>query len=142
MGLRRAGVTQRGNRREDVFFSDGDRQRYLGFVREYSAARGLGVVAYCLMSNHVHLVATPAGHCGRREDPLLSGNLEWSDQLTDWSACLPEEDDLGTLARLRLLTRTGRPAADKAFVDKLESLPGRILRPRRPGRPRKETKCG
>ena len=86
--------------------------------------------------------SSAAGHCGRREDPLLSGNLEWSDQITDWSAWLAEEEDPATLARLRLLTRTGRPAGDETFVDRLESLLGRILRPRSPGRPRKETKCG
>ena len=52
-------ITQRGNRREDVFFTDADRQRYLALLSRYAAEHGLTVQAYCLMSNHVHLVAVP-----------------------------------------------------------------------------------
>jgi len=52
-------VTQRGNRREDVFFTDADRLRYLELLAEYAAKHGLAVQAYCLMPNHVHLVAVP-----------------------------------------------------------------------------------
>jgi len=35
-GLRKAGVTQRGSRREDVFHTDTDRQRYLALLAEWS----------------------------------------------------------------------------------------------------------
>ena len=53
-------VTQRGNRRGRVFFSDADRLVYLHWLREYAARFELDVLAYCLMTNHVHLVAAPA----------------------------------------------------------------------------------
>ena len=53
-------LTQRGNRREDVFFDDRDRQRYLQLLFEYSAKHGLNTLAYCLMTNHVHFVSVPA----------------------------------------------------------------------------------
>ena len=52
-------VTQRGDRRETVFLARGDYKRYLDLLREYSIPRGLEVIAYCLMPNHVHLVAIP-----------------------------------------------------------------------------------
>jgi putative transposase len=52
-------VTQRGNRREDVFFSDRDRRVYLDLLRRYAEQHAMGVVAYCLMTNHVHLVVIP-----------------------------------------------------------------------------------
>ncbi len=52
-------VTQRGNRREDIFFEEADRQRYLQLLLEYSSKHGLGILAYCLMTNHVHLVCIP-----------------------------------------------------------------------------------
>jgi putative transposase len=52
-------VTQRGNYRQDVFFTDDDRRVYLSFLRESAQRHGLAVSAYCLMTNHVHLVATP-----------------------------------------------------------------------------------
>ena len=52
-------VTQRGNRRQPVFFSDADRGLYLTLLREQSQRYGLEVWAYCLMDNHVHLVVMP-----------------------------------------------------------------------------------
>jgi putative transposase len=58
-------ITQRGNRRENVFFSDADRESYLAWLAEYCAMHGVEVLAYCLMRNHVHLVAVP-----EREDAL------------------------------------------------------------------------
>ena len=52
-------ITQRGNNRQDVFFTDDDRRFYLKTLRAQSLRFGLAVRAYCLMTNHVHLVATP-----------------------------------------------------------------------------------
>jgi len=52
-------VTQRGNHREDVFASDQDRRRYLEILRRHSARHGLRFLAWCLMTNHVHLIAIP-----------------------------------------------------------------------------------
>lgn len=52
-------VTARGNRSGDVFFNDEDRRRYLGWLHDYSERFDLDVLAYCLMSNHVHLIVTP-----------------------------------------------------------------------------------
>ena len=54
-------VTQRGNNRQDVFFVDDDRRVYLGLLKEQAERFGLEILGYCLMSNHVHLVAVPAG---------------------------------------------------------------------------------
>jgi len=53
-------VTQRGNRREDIFFTDDDREIYLSWLREYSDKHQVEVLAYCLMTNHIHLVVVPA----------------------------------------------------------------------------------
>lgn len=53
-------ITQRGNRREAVFFDDRDRQHYLELLATCAARAGLAIHAYCLMTNHVHLVAVPA----------------------------------------------------------------------------------
>src|ERR1700675_1241107 len=52
-------VTQRGNRREDVFFGDDDRRLYLSWLKGYCDDHAVEVLAYCLMTNHVHLVAVP-----------------------------------------------------------------------------------
>ena len=50
---------QRGSDNQDIFFSDEDRQVYLELLAEQADCFGLKVSAYCLMSDHVHLVATP-----------------------------------------------------------------------------------
>jgi len=52
-------ITQRGNRREQVFFSDDDRHAYLGWLKEYAEKHEVDILAYCLMTNHIHLVAVP-----------------------------------------------------------------------------------
>lgn len=52
-------VTQRGNRRQPVFFQDADYRLYLHLLRQQSQRWGLQVWAYCLMPNHVHLIVWP-----------------------------------------------------------------------------------
>ena len=53
-------VTQRGNRRQATFFSDDDYRSYLELMAEWCTRCGVEVWAYCLMPNHVHLVAVPS----------------------------------------------------------------------------------
>jgi putative transposase len=57
-------VTQRGNRRERVFHTPGDRIAYLDLLGQCSGECGVEVVAYCLMPNHVHLVLVPNTQTG------------------------------------------------------------------------------
>lgn len=52
-------ITQRGNRREDIFFSDEDRLIYLKWLEEYCQKHKVEVLAYCLMTNHIHLILKP-----------------------------------------------------------------------------------
>jgi putative transposase len=53
-------ITQRGNARRDVFYSALDKSVYLGLLKQYSEHYGLRILGYCLMTNHVHLVAIPS----------------------------------------------------------------------------------
>jgi putative transposase len=52
-------ITQRGNYGQRVFFRDEDRRLYLALLAEFLPHYGVSLEGYCLMSNHVHLVATP-----------------------------------------------------------------------------------
>ena len=61
-------VIQRGNRRLKVFFSDEDKDLYLGLLRRHAEKHGILIWAYCLMDNHVHIVAVP-----RARDSLARG---------------------------------------------------------------------
>ena len=59
-------LTQRGNRRQKVFFCDEDYEAYVGLMSEWCARLGVAVWAYCLMPNHVHLIVVPESEDGLR----------------------------------------------------------------------------
>jgi putative transposase len=59
-------VTQRGNRRQTVFFSDDDYGAYRDIMAEGCRAAGVEIWAYCLMPNHVHLILVPSDADGLR----------------------------------------------------------------------------
>ena len=59
-------VTQRGNRRLPVFFSDADREVYIGLLAEFAQTSQTRCLAWCLMDNHVHLVLVPETTDGLR----------------------------------------------------------------------------
>lgn len=63
-------VTQRGNRRQRTFFEDGDFELYRDLLAEAAARAGTEVWCYCLMPNHVHLVAVPESAQFRRAVPV------------------------------------------------------------------------
>jgi hypothetical protein len=48
-------ITQRGNRRENVFFTEEDRTVYLDWMKGYGGKHRVEVLAYCLMTNSIHL---------------------------------------------------------------------------------------
>ncbi|MFO7820801.1 MAG: transposase, partial [Lentisphaeria bacterium] len=52
-------ITQRGVRSMDIFYHDDDRHEYLRLLREQAKRFGLESLSYCLMTNHVHLIAVP-----------------------------------------------------------------------------------
>ena len=52
-------LTQRGTNRQTIFFTRADRRVYLDLLALHSREAGLRIVAYCLMLNHIHLIAIP-----------------------------------------------------------------------------------
>jgi putative transposase len=61
-------VTQRGNNRQQVFYSDSRRRSYLALLAEQAARHELRVLGYRLMPNHVHVVVVP-----ERVDSMAKG---------------------------------------------------------------------
>ena len=59
-------VTQRGNRREAVFFGADDYRAYLDLIAVAAKASRTAIWAYCLMPNHVHFIMTPCDPDGLR----------------------------------------------------------------------------
>jgi len=200
-------VTQRGNRRLQTFFGDDDYQAYLELMSEWCAKYKVQVWAYCLMPNHVHLVAVPEtkeslnlaiGEAHRRYTRRVNFREGWRGHLWQgrfssfildqnyllactryvelnpvragmvknpqswrWSSAdahAQRKDDI--LVRTKPLLamikspwkkflsvgiqesemdlfkkheRTGRPIGDDAFIDRLERLLDRPLKPKKPG---------
>jgi putative transposase len=52
-------VTQRGNNRQKIFVHDSDRRLYMALLAEQARRNQLRILGYCLMPNHVHLIALP-----------------------------------------------------------------------------------
>lgn len=52
-------IIQRGNNRQACFYAEQDYQFYLEWLSKYAEEVGCAIHAYVLMTNHVHLLATP-----------------------------------------------------------------------------------
>src|SRR5271165_4772535 len=83
-------VTQRGNRREPIFFEDGDQEIYRDLLAEQMQKCGVEVWAYCLMPNHVHLIVAPKDDVGlsraigaahRRYTHFINARGRWTGHL-------------------------------------------------------------
>jgi putative transposase len=60
-------VTQRGNRRQKVFFTASDYQVYLELLQTSAKAFEFEIWSYCLMPNHVHLMVVPKTESSLRD---------------------------------------------------------------------------
>src|SRR5512136_1671446 len=83
-------VTQRGNRRLTTFFQDEDYQTYIDLMTEWCRKCGVEIWAYCLMPNHVHLIAVPEtedglrrgiGEAHRRYSRMINFRQDWRGHL-------------------------------------------------------------
>ena len=203
-------ITQRGNRRQQTFFNDGDYAAYVELMGDWCREQGVEIWGYCLMPNHVLLIAVPKTEDGLRraigeahrrytrrinfrekwrgylwqgrfasfvmDEPYLlaaaryvelnpvrarltldAEQWPWSsarahlsghdDRLTkvapllamvnDWRGFLNSAIREEELRDLREHGRTGRPLGNATFVERLEAIVGRVLRPQKGGRPSK-----
>lgn len=205
-------VTQRGVRRMQVFFSKADYNAYRTLLRRRARRHALEIWAYCLMPNHVHLIAVPSSPTGLAQplgqahqwyarylnlrrgwtghlwqerfasypmdephalaairyvllnpvragfaqtatdwphssaraqilgepDPLVSGSPNLG-RIADWNAYLSQRQCARKEAEaIRRHGRVGRPLGSDGFIDQLEEVTGRRLRPLKVGRKPKQ----
>lgn len=52
-------IIQRGHNKQDIFLSDDDYLYYLENLNDWKQRLGCKIYAYCLMTNHVHLIIDP-----------------------------------------------------------------------------------
>lgn len=119
-------VTQRGNRRQATFFTSWDYGLYKRLLASECARFGVTVWAYCLMPNHVHLIAQPSepdslaralGRAHRAYTAVINRREGWRGYL--WQgrfASFPMEDrHLVAATRYVLLNPRRAGLADSAF---------------------------
>ena len=75
-------IIQRGHNRQVVFASDEDYRYYLDNLCEWKEKLGCKVYAYCLMTNHVHLIVDPGGD-GANLALLMKRVVEPADKLPE-----------------------------------------------------------
>ncbi len=199
-------VTQRGNRRQETFFCDDDYREYIRLMSQWCRENSVEIWGYCLMPNHVHLIAVPKdktglakaiGEAHRRYTRYINFREGWRGYLWQgrfssyvmdqkyliaaaryvelnpvkaglvqhpgdhkWSSARAHltgtDDDLAKTQPLleiinnweRFLAsgmskkdeteilrhcRTGRPLGGRSFIETIENLLGRRVRPQKPG---------
>ncbi|HLW93147.1 MAG TPA: transposase [Roseiarcus sp.] len=103
-------VTQRGNRRQTVFFSDADYELYRDLLASQCRKHGVAVWSYCLMPNHVHLILVPTraeamgralGEAHRRYSAAINARLRVTGHLFQarYGSAAMDEDHLMAAAR-------------------------------------------
>jgi putative transposase len=103
-------VTQRGNRRETIFFEQADYALYRDLLAECCRKASVEVWAYCLMPNHVHLVLTPhtpeglaraLGETHRRYTGFVNARARWTGHLFQgrFASVVMDEEHLLAAAR-------------------------------------------
>lgn len=78
-------------------------------------------------------------HLEARDDGIVSV-APLLDRVPDWPAFLAEDGGEATLRAVRRHGRTGRPLGSDRWLEKMEVLTGRALKPGKPGRPKKMRK--
>jgi len=105
-------VTQRGNRRQQVFFGDDDYRAYLSLLGEQARAARISVWAWCLMPNHVHAMLVPpsAGalraalaEAHRRYSRLVNFRENWRGYLWQGRFASCPMDEAHTMAAARYI---------------------------------------
>jgi putative transposase len=103
-------VTARGNRREPIFFEDGDQEIYRDLLAEQMRKAEVEVWAYCLMPNHVHLILCPNSKTGmavalgaahRRWANFVNARGRWRGHLFDgrYASVVMDDDHLMSAIR-------------------------------------------
>lgn len=106
-------VTQRGNRREPIFFEPGDQEVYRDLLAEQAQKARVAIWAYCLMPNHVHVVAVPEdaaglgraiGEAHRRYTNFINARGRWTGHLFQSRFASVAMDEAHLIAAVRYVS--------------------------------------
>lgn len=119
-------IAQRGNRKQKTFFCEFDYRHYLSLLAEHAVSAGMSIWCYCLMPNHVHLIAVPTtvdglsrglGETHQRYTLTINRRKRWKGYLWQGRFSSYPMDEEHTLAAARYILLN-------PFSAKLEKLVG------------------
>jgi hypothetical protein len=145
-------ITQRGNRREDVFFREEDHRVYLAWLKEYGGKHRVEILVvlfddkpylFCCRSRErrrfatgaetvAHALCAESGSGARLERVLKAEEYPWSSAAVHGGLI----EDL--LLSQRVDLKKQRPCGTEKFVKRLEKVAGRVLQYRPIRRSRKK----
>ncbi len=105
-------IIQRGNRSQQTFFSDDDYLEYLRVMSSWCRKCEVEIWAYCLMPNHVHLIAVPTsedglrkaiGEAHRRYTLYINGREGWKGHLWQGRFASFPMDEVYLMATVRYI---------------------------------------
>lgn len=97
-------IIQRGNNRSACFYTDDDYHKYLDTLKEQAEKHECEIHAYCLMTNHIHLLLTPKHdesasllmkHLGQRYVQYINRRYKRSGSLWEgrFRSCLTQSEE-------------------------------------------------
>ena len=122
-------ITQRGNRRQAVFFSDNDKTKYINFLKEEASKNKVLIWAWCLMNNHVHFVVVPSteeslsktfGDTHKRYTRMINFREKWRGYLWQGRFSSFPMDESYLLSAVRYVERN---PVEAGVVSKAEDYP-------------------
>ncbi len=125
-------VTARGNRREPIFFEDGDQDLYCDLLAEQTRKAGVAVWAYCLMPNHVLLILCPYTEAGmaqalgathRRWANYVNARGRWRGHLFDGRFASVAMDENHLIAAVRYVALNYGPPGIRRGDENPSSTP-------------------
>lgn len=134
-------IVQRGHSRKAVFYEDADYHAYLGWLQEAAERYECAVHSYVLMTNHVHILATPSTldgvsrmmqYIGRQYVPYINHTYGTSGTLWEgrYKGSLVQDENL--LADLHALYRA-QSDAGRIGKGPHANTAGRVIEPTRKG---------
>jgi putative transposase len=80
-----------------------------------------------------YVFSSAKAHVQKTKDVLLSDNFV-TKEIKDWKSFLAGEDKEQDIRLFKKHARIGRPLGQDVFIENLEKMTGRVLKPRKPGR--------
>jgi REP element-mobilizing transposase RayT len=117
-------VTQRGNRRQTIFFEPADYALYRDLLAERCHKASVEVWAYCLMPNHVHLVLTPTTPEGLAR--AIAGHEQRGARNGQWVRC-PRNSPI-FLIKIEMISAIILPPRSRGMVNQHEQHQRRLGR--------------